>query len=352
MILLYAIIGLLVGGLLNVLADTLPSKARFRTPFCMHCDTPHEPVACLATTGYLLGRGRCTNCGASLPRRNVLVELTTAVTYAFLYYHYGFTGYMLLLSVYMAILILVTVIDLEHRLVLNRVILPAILLALIAGLFTPDLNWKQVLIGGLVGFGVFYLIAMLYPGGMGAGDVKLAAFIGLITGFPDVMVAIVVTIFAGGLMSLLLVVTRVRSMRDYIPYGPFLVIGGIFALFWGQPIMDSYMDRDQETHVVERALAQADRSQHILDVVPVPDLSASRREISRSRGLAACQSSCSQSASRSSSRYQSASRSSAWSAISLNKNHSLSASSATSAISGSGSEASSSKRSKPSSQPV
>jgi Flp pilus assembly protein protease CpaA len=163
---------------------------------------------------------------------------------------------MLLLSLYMAILILITVIDLEHRLVLNRVILPAIVLALIAGLVTPGLSILQALIGGLVGFGVFYLIAMVYPGGMGAGDVKLAAFIGLITGFPNIVLAIILTIFAGGLISLLLVVTRVRTMRDYIPYGPFLVIGGILTLFWGQPIMDDYMDRGEEVETAARTGTQ------------------------------------------------------------------------------------------------
>ncbi len=255
MLLLYAVIGLLVGGVLNALADTLPHKTRLRRPYCSHCDATRKPVAWLATTGYLLARGRCSNCDAPLSLRGVLVELTTAVVFGFLFARDGLTGHMVLLSVYVAILILITVIDLEHRLVLNRVIGPAILLALIAGPFTPGLNWKQMLVGGLVAFFLFYLAALLYPGGMGAGDVKLAAFIGLITGFPAVFLALLVTVFAGGLISLLLVVTRIRSRRDYIPYGPFLVIGGAFALFWGQPIVDSYVDLDQEARSTEPVLA-------------------------------------------------------------------------------------------------
>jgi leader peptidase (prepilin peptidase)/N-methyltransferase len=263
MILLYAVLGFLVGGLLNLLADLMPSKRGLRAPHCTHCDAPRPPVAWLATLGYLLGRGRCTHCGEPLPRRNVVVELTTAVALGYLAYEYGLTGYTLLLSVYMAILILVTVIDLEHRLVLNRLILPAILLALIAGFFTPGLNWKQVLVGGLIGFGLFYIVAMIYPGGMGAGDVKLAAFIGLITGFPDIFVAIVVTIFAGGFVSLFLVLTRIRSRRDYIPYGPFLVIGGVFALLWGEPIMDSYLEQEEEATAVESIVISVDNMDRV-----------------------------------------------------------------------------------------
>ena len=258
MILLYAVVGLLVGGVLNLLADVMPHKTRLRLPRCVHCDVPRQLTAWLTTMGYVLHRGRCSSCGASLQRRGVLTELATAIIFALIYDGYGPTGHMLLLSAYMAILVLVTVVDLEHRLVLNRVIGPAILLALVASPFTPDLTWQQALVGGLVGFSFFYVIAMIKPGAMGAGDVKLALFIGLFTGFPVVIVALLIALFAGGLISLFLVATRIRSMRDYIPYGPFLVIGGVYALFWGQPVVDDYLDRGQ---TVEMALVQDHRAE-------------------------------------------------------------------------------------------
>jgi leader peptidase (prepilin peptidase)/N-methyltransferase len=299
MILLYVIVGLLVGGVLNVLADTLPHKARLRTPHCTHCDAQRRPVAWLTTMGYLLGRGRCPSCGTPTPLRGVLVELVTAAVYAFLYHHYGLTGHMLLVSVYIAILILVTVIDLEHRLILNRVIGPAILLALIAGLFTPGLTLKQVLVGGLVGFGIFYAVALLKPGGMGFGDVKLAAFIGLINGFPVVFLALLVAIFAGGLISIFLVVTRIRSMRDFIPYGPFLVIGGAFALLWGQPIVDDYLEQFQRSEAVETVLPYlvSDESIDWTQVWEMGDLQLTRSSSSQSNS----RSSSSQASGRSSS---------------------------------------------------
>jgi leader peptidase (prepilin peptidase)/N-methyltransferase len=258
MILFYAIVGLLVGGVLSALADTMPQKAPLRLPHCTHCDVQRRPAAWLTTVGYALAQRRCASCGAPWPLRGVLTELATALAFAYLFSRYGLTGHMLLLSAYMAILILVTVIDLEHRLILNRVIGPSILLALIAALSTPGLTWQQALVGGLVGFLFFYIVAMIQPGAMGAGDVKLAAFIGLITGFPVVVVALLVSLVAGGVVSLLLIVTRIRSRRDYIPYGPFLVIGAVVALLWGQAIMDDYMDRDQEaSSTVETVLAQA-----------------------------------------------------------------------------------------------
>jgi leader peptidase (prepilin peptidase)/N-methyltransferase len=336
MILLYAGVGLLVGGALNVLADTLPGRTRLRMSYCAHCDGQRQPVVWLATTGYLLMQGRCPNCGAPVPLRNVLVELTTAVAFALLYNRYGLTGHLLLVSAYTAILILVTVTDLEHRLILNQVIGPAILLALIAGWFTPGLSWRQALVGGLVGFGFFYVAALLYPGGMGAGDVKLAAFIGLITGFPVVILALLVTIMAGGLISLVLVVTRIRSLRDAIPYGPFLVIGGAFALFWGQPIVDSYLEQARRDGAIEQWCPY-----------PVCDVVTGWTQVWGMDGRQSTRSSASQSSSRSS-----WSHSPAWRSNSSIKSHSSRASSATWAISWSGSPVSSSNRIKAPSQPV
>jgi leader peptidase (prepilin peptidase)/N-methyltransferase len=252
MFILYAIIGLWVGGLLNVLADDLPLKQGVAGPRCPQCRARRPMATWLVSVGYLVGRRRCDQCAAALPYRYVIVELVTAAAFGFLAFRYGFTGHMLLLSAYIAVLILITVIDLQHRLILNRVIGPAILLALLAGPFTPGLNWKQMLVGGVLGFGLFYLVAIIYPGGMGAGDVKLAAFIGLITGFPVVVVALLVAVLTGGVISLLLVLTRIRSRRDYIPYGPFLVIGAVFALFWGAPLVKDYIDSHstaESTHV-------------------------------------------------------------------------------------------------------
>jgi len=243
MILLYALLGLLMGGLVNGLADTLPRERRPARPQCPYCGLPRPPTDWLAVVSYLLGRGRCPACTAPIPLRSVVVELSLALGFAYLYGLYGPTLHLLLVSLYGVILALITVIDLEHRLVLNVVILPAILLALVTAPLLPAMTWKRVLVGGLVGFLFFYLAALAYPGGMGAGDVKLAAFIGLISGFPGVVVALLVTLFAGGFVSLLLLLTRLRSLKDPIPYGPFLVVGGLTALLYGQQIVAWYLAR-------------------------------------------------------------------------------------------------------------
>nr|HID14307.1 prepilin peptidase [Anaerolineae bacterium] len=122
------------------------------------------------------------------------------------------------------------------------------LVAIIASFFTPEMTWWSALAGGVIGF-VFFLGAALMgntffgSGALGGGDVKLAAFVGLITGFPLVIEALVLTILIGAAVSLILLITRVRSLRDPIPYGPFLIAGAIVTLLWGYPIAEWFLHR-------------------------------------------------------------------------------------------------------------
>jgi len=161
------------------------------------------------------------------------------LAFTFLWQRYGPIPLLLLFTFYICTLFLVLVIDLEHRLILNVVILPAILMAGIGSLISPGL--LRALAGGIVGFAPFYLIALARKGGMGGGDVKLAAFIGLATGFPSVIVALLIAILAGGATALALVLTRAKGLKSYIPYGPFLVVGGLVALIYGPQIVAWYL---------------------------------------------------------------------------------------------------------------
>jgi leader peptidase (prepilin peptidase)/N-methyltransferase len=139
-------------------------------------------------------------------------------------------------------LILLTITDLEHRRIPNKVIVPAIAVAALTSFFWFGPGWYLALIGGAIGYGFFWLAAVIGGkaigrGAMGGGDVKLAAFIGLITGVPGIITALVLTILAGGIISALLLLVRIVNLRSGIPYGPFLVLGGFVTMVWGQQIM-------------------------------------------------------------------------------------------------------------------
>lgn len=238
---LWFISGLLIGTFLNLCADHLPERRSvLNPPCCPYCQQRRDPREWISVLSYLLWRGRCQYCTAPLSLRRPVVELTTALLLAYLWQRYGFSWQLLFIAFYVCFLLLVLVIDLEHRLILNVVILPAIIIALLASLVLPHPGLGRALLGGFVGFALFYLAALAYERGMGAGDVKLAAFIGLITGFPQVIVALTIAILLGGFGAAFLLLTRLKGRKSYIPYGPFLAIGGMIALLYGQRITEWY----------------------------------------------------------------------------------------------------------------
>lgn len=183
----------------------------------------------------------------AIPRRAVWLAFGTVFLFGLSGWRFGLTWRAALTCVYVSVLALVTTTDLEHRLIPNRFMLPAILLALVAGFYVDWMTWKAALLGGATGlvfFGVAYGMAtVVYPGrvGLGMGDVTLATFIGLAVGFPSALVAVILGVLMGGLVSVLLLLTRRVRLDSALPYGPYLVVGGLVALFWGQAIVRWYL---------------------------------------------------------------------------------------------------------------
>ncbi|HEX6489702.1 MAG TPA: A24 family peptidase [Candidatus Dormibacteraeota bacterium] len=148
----------------------------------------------------------------------------------------GLQWLLLLRSLWVAVLVQVIFFDLEHRLILDRVLLPAMVLALLFSIVTPHLGFGSALVTGIVAGGVFLLIALIgsvlfKAEALGFGDVKLAAFIGLLLGFPATLSALLYGVVLGGLVSIVLIVSRVRTMRDYFAYGPYIAAGALILLF-------------------------------------------------------------------------------------------------------------------------
>lgn len=241
MTVLFTLLGLLVGGLINQLGSDLPARGNLSRPHCPYCGRERPWWQWLALPSYLIGRAGCSSCGAPIGLRHPLVEIGLAVAYGYLWIVIGPSVKLVLYLLYSAIFALILITDVERRLILNVVMYPAILLAIGAGFFTPGMTWWSALAGGLIGFAFFLGAALVGnalfgSGALGGGDVKLAAFVGLVTGFPLVIEALVLTILVGAAVSLVLLIAGVRGLRDPIPYGPFLVIGGLVTLLWGYPI--------------------------------------------------------------------------------------------------------------------
>jgi leader peptidase (prepilin peptidase)/N-methyltransferase len=239
---LYAIVGWLAGIGINHAADILPTrKTVFQRPTCPECGTPRSAAQWSALVS-LANKRVCSRCGAARATflRSIVVELIMPLMFIFLMWHFWPVPYLWLVSVYSVILVLVTVTDLEHRLIFNVVMLPAILLAIAAAFVVPSLYWRAALAGGVGAFVVVYVAALIARGGLGEGDVTLSAFLGFAMGFPLIVLAIMFGVFLGGFTALLLLLTGKVGMKSFIPYGPFLTITGWIMLVWGNEIWQYY----------------------------------------------------------------------------------------------------------------
>ena len=249
-IFLFAILGLVVGSFLNVCIDRLPQNKSIAYPpsHCEACQHKLSAKDLIPVFSYLRLRGRCRYCQVSIPGKLLWVELAAAVIFALLYWHYRLSPELGVMAFYACLFIVIFVIDLEHSLILNKVVYPTMVVALLLSLypwpwFSESIGMRvaYAALGGAIGFVVFLLIALVSRGGMGWGDVKLAALIGLATGFPLVFVAIIMAAILGGIVAVVLLVTRRRGRREMIPFGPFLAVAAMVTLLWGSNILSWYL---------------------------------------------------------------------------------------------------------------
>lgn len=254
---IFFLFGICIGSFLNVLVDRLPEGGSLLSPpsHCPACDRPLARRDMIPIVSYLILRGRCRYCGASIPKRILWVELGTGILFVLLFLYYGLSWELALVIVYSFILFALLLIDLERRILPNKIVYPGILLVLlISGIgsifgFQPSilshLGFKlwivDSLIGAVTGFSLLFIIALIFRGGMGWGDVKFAGMIGMMVGFPLIIVALFLAIVIGGLLAGVLLITKIKKRKEMIPFGPFLSIATIVTMLYGQYILYWYI---------------------------------------------------------------------------------------------------------------
>jgi leader peptidase (prepilin peptidase)/N-methyltransferase len=234
--------GLAVGSFLNVVAARLPLKRSIVSPgsACPSCETPIAWYDNIPLVSYALLRGRCRHCGMSISWRYPAVEAATAVLVACCALKFGFTWDFLVAAAFCAVLVAISATDLERRIIPNRIVLPATVVLLAAQtVLHPSVQW---IVAGLAAAAFFLIAALAYPGGMGMGDVKLALLLGVVLG-RTVPVALMIGMLSALVPSIVLIAKHGRAGRKMtIPFGPFLALGGVVALFVGSPILDWYLN--------------------------------------------------------------------------------------------------------------
>jgi leader peptidase (prepilin peptidase)/N-methyltransferase len=233
--------GLALGSFLNVVAARVPLRRSIVRPpsACMSCSHEVRPYDNVPLVSYAVLRGRCRHCRAQIPLVYPIIELATALLIAGCAFAFGLTVEAAIAAFFCAVLVAVSAIDLEHRIIPNRIVLPAAAIVLVLNT-ARDLSPEWAL-AALAGSGFLFAAALVYPAGMGMGDVKLALFMGAALG-RTVSVALMVGMLAAMIPSIYLLARHGSKARKMgIPFGPFLAIGSVVALFWGHDILDAYL---------------------------------------------------------------------------------------------------------------
>lgn len=237
--------GLMLGSFLNVVAYRLPRGESMVSPgsHCTSCEVAIRPYDNLPVVSWLLLSGRCRDCGDSISGRYALVEaLTAALFAAVVAVHYGDIPQLVLGLVLVAFLVPLTLIDLDTLTLPDRLTAPAAVAGLVLGVaLDPDGEIERLIAAGVAG-AFFFAAWYLKPGGMGFGDVKLVAALGLFLG-RGVAVAVFAALIAGVLVGLVIMRRQgvAEGRKTKVPFGPFLAFGGVIAVLAGAPLVDAYL---------------------------------------------------------------------------------------------------------------
>ncbi|MBA2360448.1 MAG: prepilin peptidase [Actinobacteria bacterium] len=233
--------GLAVGSFLNVVAARVPRRRSVVKPAsaCLNCGTELEWRDNVPVISWLLLRGRCRSCGTRISALYPAVELATALLVAACVLAFGLSARMVVAAAFCAVLVAVSAIDLTHRIIPNRIVVPAAAIALAAQtVLSPSPQWA---LGALGASGFLFLAVLAYPAGMGMGDVKLALLMGAALG-KTVGVALMLGMLLALVPAIFLLARHGSKARKMgIPFGPFLALGSVVALFFGGQLLDSYL---------------------------------------------------------------------------------------------------------------
>jgi leader peptidase (prepilin peptidase)/N-methyltransferase len=249
MLLLAAFVaGAVVGSFLNVCILRLPAgqSVVFPPSRCPQCGTRIRSWDNIPLLSYLLLRGRCRACGGHIALRYPVVEALTGVMAMLLLYHFGASASLAVGGIFVAALIVISFIDIDHQIIPDVISLPGIVLGLLVSVLGYGPALIDSAVGALCGGASLYAVAVGYQAltgreGMGGGDIKLLAMIGAFLGWRGVLVTLVVGSFSGTLVGVALMVTRGADSRLPIPFGPFLALGAVCALFFGEEWIAWYL---------------------------------------------------------------------------------------------------------------
>jgi leader peptidase (prepilin peptidase) / N-methyltransferase len=240
-------IGMCIGSFLNVCIYRLPAGKSIVRPAsaCPACGTTIRWYDNIPLISYVILRGRCRGCKVSISIRYPIIELLSGLFAMISWMHYGYGLPCLIYFILIAALLVITFIDIDHRIIPDIISLPGILLGFVASFIMPQLNWYDSLIGIAAGGGSLLAVAWGYQlitgkEGMGGGDIKLLAMVGAFLGWKGVLFTIMASSLIGTAVGMVVMLRSGKGIKMALPFGPFLAMGAILYIFLGQQLIGWY----------------------------------------------------------------------------------------------------------------
>lgn len=238
------VLALLVGWFLNVCICCIPKgkSVLCLSSHCLKCETRLKPIYLVPVLSYIFSKRKCKYCGEKISIQYPIVELLNALIYLLLYMKYGLSLYFFKYAILSSLLIVISFIDLKYQIIPDRLNLFCLVVGILFTLPYGDI-WLIMngAVGLFVGGGLFLLIAIVTRGAMGGGDIKLMGALGFYFGWQYIIFIALLSFIIGAIISIILLAFKIKSRKDYIPFGPFISISAIVAMTYGQEIIEWYL---------------------------------------------------------------------------------------------------------------
>ncbi len=242
--LVFSLFGTIIGSFLNVCVSRIPRKESiiFPNSHCPKCGTGIKPYDNIPILSYIILGGKCRYCKEKISLQYPAVELLTGIVFAIIYYTYGLSIAAASYAVLCCALIIITFIDLKTQEIPDGLNL---FIAITGIIFIFFNGFKPHLLPGILGFllggGIFLLIAVVSNGSMGGGDIKLMAALGLWLGWKQILMVTLLSFIIGSVISIILMTLKIKSRKDYIPFGPFIALAAFIIILYGNQILNWYL---------------------------------------------------------------------------------------------------------------
>lgn len=241
---LFFIYGLIFGSFFNVVGLRIPKGESIVRPpsHCTVCNRKLTARDLVPVLSYLFLQGKCRGCGTKIHWMYPVMELVTGLLFAFAFTQLGFNLELILAILFISLLVIITVSDIAYMLIPDKILLFFLVPLIVARIFSPLTPWWDSIVGAVIGFGILFLIAVLSKGGMGGGDIKLFFVIGVVLGTMHTLLTLFLASLIGAVVGVISLRIAKKGRKTPIPFGPSIAIAAIITYFFGDTLVDWYVN--------------------------------------------------------------------------------------------------------------